>query len=126
MRQDFEPTARKLLWANDGSLRTATWGETHYHGQGLVRFGVTTDAPFLLTWNEWEQLCERKDHVRALKKVAREQGADVRNFRVSLESVFREHWVSVEAFLGGAWVEVSSEPAAYEGGAQALKDWDDV
>jgi len=107
LRQDYEPTACKRIIFTDGRTRRGTWEETIEMGGGAVRIGVAVDAPFLLTWNGYRDRCTcEKKYIRQLRDVALMRGSNVHQFRVSLTSVPRAHWMAVETLKDGKWKPV--------------------
>ena len=99
LRQDYEPTAFKLLADKNGAIvRTATLDDMLEMGMG--RIGVKADAPFLLTWADFKKRCISfgclAKSLRSYEITARRQGANPDLFRVSLGSVNQESWVAVQ------------------------------
>ncbi len=108
VNQKWEPTATKAMMdESTGQLKQVSFGKMRQLGGGLVRFGVSTDSSFLLTWDEWKQRCScPMDKIVDMERLAISQGSNVKNFRACLSDVPRELWEVIDLWEDGGWVRV--------------------
>lgn len=109
----WETTANKGAMI-DGEYRTLTRDETRALGGGLVRVEVAPEvAPY-----KWKDYCtlsgDTEESLKGLKRTARHQGSDPRNWRVSFEPVPTDRFLAVEVWENSRWQSVKpreSDPA---------------
>lgn len=107
--QKWEPTSAKgIIDEKTGHNRSATRGEMIRLAGGLVRFGISVDSSFLLTWDEWKEKCTCEGKIiKNMEKTAQRQGANVKNFRACVNDVPRVLWEVIDIWENGKWVRVS-------------------
>ena len=103
LRDDWEPTANKLIQHPDGSVELGTKETTHENGGGLARIGVAPEtAPH--DWQAFKRLSGVKPKVAsALYNAAIADGASPRDWRVSFSSVPISEWLAIEVWDGENW-----------------------
>lgn len=105
---EWEETANKMTARKGkGRVVVATKGtreSTAKGGGGLVRIAVRPEAaPF--SWQDYRALSGvAKAHADSLENVARFDGANPDEWRVSFDPVPRSEWIDVEVWTAGAWV----------------------
>jgi hypothetical protein len=107
--QEWEKTANKMWNDKKGRLISLSKEETEELGNGLVRIEVTPEtAPY--TWEDYKQKARVDRRILSgLYKVAKDQGADPREWRVSFVPVKMENWLSVELWDGEKWKEIAGK-----------------
>ena len=112
-RDDWEPTAGKMLQGPDGRVRSLGRDEIHELCDGLVRVGVPR-SPGLKSWAEFCRLCRSKGvkakYLRALEKGAVVGGSDPATWYVSLGPVPQPDWQQVERWTGAEWEAWDPQP----------------
>jgi hypothetical protein len=105
-RQDWEPTANKLLLLPNEQLKSLTREQTERYGGGLCRFGVAPDtAPH--HWWAFKRMSGIKPRfARGLVWSARRDGANPADWWVSFAPVPRDQWVAIQVYQHGTWMDV--------------------
>ena len=102
-RQDWKPTASKLLVDSTGNSRRATKDECDQLSGGLVRIGVDGNAALC----DWQSIRRRAPIARraakALEEAARFRGSDSSCWYGTFDIVPTSKWVFVEVLKGGNW-----------------------
>ncbi|VGO17070.1 hypothetical protein PDESU_05665 [Pontiella desulfatans] len=105
--QKWEPTATKAEMDGAGGMKQFSFGRMRQLGGGLVRFGISADSSFLMTWDEWKRKCKCSvGIIEGMEQTALSQGSNVKNFRACLSDVPRELWEVVDVWENGKWVRV--------------------
>ncbi len=103
-RQDFEPTAGKMM-TNGVQVLCLNFKQTAALGGGAVRIGIPAKASWLLSWRQFRRRCKCETRiVENIEEVVLQQGSDVKNFLVSLKPVPRAKWSAIEFLHNGMWV----------------------
>lgn len=109
----WEPTANKGFRHDDGRVVSLGKMETAVHGEGLYRIEVVAEAaPY--GWDEYKRLSKIDERLaKSLARVAREQGSNYRDWRMSFEPITADKWLRIEIEVGNAerWTEISMETA---------------
>jgi len=114
-REDWEPTANKLL-VNEttGAFHSCTKEETHELGGGLVRIGVAPE----IAGHDWKAFKQESGISRkvahGLYNAAVSQGSRPGDWYVSFSPVPRSQWLAIELWDGSQWVPVKQD------------EWDDL
>ena len=94
--QDWEPTANKGVVEN-GKNRTLTLEEMCVHCNGVVRVGIHSCSKTLIRWPKIGKLAGMpKELIRALDKVAYEQGSNPNNWLGQFESLLLKDCLSIQ------------------------------
>jgi hypothetical protein len=100
----WEETANKMWKDKAGTVHRGDRRSTEQLGNGLIRIEVAPEtAP--VTWTEHKRSGKgpsRKD-TQTLEKVARLDGADPSQWRLSYEPVPRDKWLTIELWNGVSW-----------------------
>jgi len=106
----WEPTANKAI-NRDGHNVFLDKRETTTHGEGLYRIEVMPEAvPY--GWDEYKRLSNIDERMaKGLARVAREQGSNYRDWRVSFKPVAADQWLRIEFEVGHSdeWTEISMD-----------------
>ncbi len=102
----WEETVNGIVIERDGTLKYLDKDETHAECGGLFRIGVAPEtAPY--TWEVIKVRARIKPKVaKVLAEIAREKGANPKDWRGTLEPVPREKWIAVESWNGSEWVSL--------------------
>lgn len=104
INRHFEMTARKARIGPGGGIRTLTVMGTFEALGGFYRFGI--DAAGLIPWRDLPALSGMPDRIAAgLRRIAKEQGAEPREWYGSLEPVPVARCKIQRMTPSGAWVD---------------------
>ena len=110
----WEPAALRGLITDDGTVQNLTMEELGTHGGGLFRIGVARETvPH--NFDDFVKKSELpRDRVAELRRVAKDKGANLKEWFASFEPVPREQWLAVEMWQNHAWVALTpSLPANF-------------
>ena len=109
-RRDFEPTARKMLVNSDGQLRRLSVDETAHWGEGLIRFGISSDR--CIRWPDLRRRCHmRSKDARQLEAAAHAIGAIPTQWFGVIGELPLSAVSALERLDGVAWREEITGPA---------------
>lgn len=112
-RQDWEPTATPMH--KDRPLDHLSF-EEFAELETPVRIEIDPQAA-PLDWRTWRKLSGVKSRMaKTLEEIALRQNASVTDWRMSFEPVKIEHWLAIEFFINGQWIDshkaFTNEPKA--------------
>lgn len=96
--KDWEPSAAMMYQRPDGSVIRRTRAQIQDVEEGLIRIRIG-EAAGIFTFEQYKRISRiSQRHLKMLSKFAADCGADLRLWRVVLQPVIREHWISVEIY----------------------------
>ena len=120
--QTWERTATKDMRLPDGSSATLDFRGMLSRGVRPVRIGVSREiAPY--DWPALRRLSGMESRMaNGLVRVARELGADPRDWRGTFEPVPMEVWGDIQVYDGGAWITPKG-PKVYRDPVSGSEVW---
>ena len=109
--QIWDSAATKSLVGDDGTVQNLTMEELRQHGGGLYRIGVAHEtAP-----HNWDAFVQKSgishDTAVELRRVAKKNGASLKEWFASFDPVEQSKWLAVELMDNHKWINAIQGPA---------------